>query len=194
MLGDLRSGDLRTTSPGHRAATTLALGTRETPVDLLDATVRAGQLTTGSITLRRPRDLTKAAPQVVEVFRADAIRVTFAARRVGCASTDDQSARLRPLRALPILQRERSCRVGSRTSRCTTPATTRRRVCSRASSPCDDAVSRRAGAVDGEADAALACAAPARRRASRGGRAWCALEGLSVGEASGRKPRPPICG
>ncbi len=70
VLGDLRSGDLRTTSPGHRAATTLALGTRETPVDLLDATVRAGQLTTGSITLRRPRDLTKAAPQVVEVFRA----------------------------------------------------------------------------------------------------------------------------
>ncbi len=47
-----------------------SLGTREAPVDLLDATGRAGQLTTGSITLRRPSDLSKATPQVVEVFRA----------------------------------------------------------------------------------------------------------------------------
>ena len=72
VLADLLSGDVRTATPGEPPKT-MASGTREAPADLLDATVHAGQLTAGSITSRRPKDLTKASPFVVETFRGNAL-------------------------------------------------------------------------------------------------------------------------
>ena len=71
VLADLFSGDVRSTAPGEPPKTMVS-GTREAPADLLGATVQAGRLTAGSITSRRPKDLTKASPFVVETFRGDA--------------------------------------------------------------------------------------------------------------------------
>lgn len=70
VLSDLFSGDVRSAAPGERSPPKMASGTREAPADLLDATARAGHVTSGSITLRQ-RSPTKAAPFVVEVFRGD---------------------------------------------------------------------------------------------------------------------------